>query len=302
MTHRHIGVAVLALGLAATHAAGQDSRWMPDTRWFASPVADPREPRFGGALISSNVFVDESSPIERPPYTVPEFDGREIQGTAYVGGTFPLWRNAGWRDGAMGGVVVGVQVGAFGRFRVERKQRDLVADDWVVGLPIEVRRGVWSVRLRPHHSSGHLGDEMMRNAGMQRSPFSYEAVDLLLAWGGPSTVRVYGGGGYVIHSDAETDPRLQLFGFRDRGRVQAGVDLTRFPWRGGRVGYQAGLDWQRAERADWTDQLSVLGGVAVRGARYTACLRLWLYDGPSPLGQFFATEERFWGLELAFEL
>ncbi len=291
----------LVLLLVAGAVGAQEARWLPDGAWFPSPVADMTEPRLGTGLVFTNLFRDTSDPVERPPFFLLDAaEAREeLHGTVSMGATVPVLELARWPDG---GLSVSVQTAAFGRFRVEPPGKDLVASDWMVALPIAYRRGGVSGRFRVVHSSAHLGDELIQNARAVRSPFSFEALELLVGYRAWGPVRVYGGGWVVVHSDAERDPALQAIGFRDRLRVQAGADAVAYPWLGGLLGYQAGVDWQRAERADWQDQVSFVGGVALHTDRYEAALRLRFHTGPSPMGQFFHTSETFWGLDLVVAL
>ena len=299
MSRRH--VFVTALLLAAPHVAAAQAGFLSYHPLFPQPVADPREPAFDAGLVMTDLFGGDQPPVERPPLIFADSAAaaREIQAVAAMGGTVPLWQVAAWPDG---GLLLGIQAGVFGRFRIESPARDLVAADWIVGFPIEARKGRLSARLRPFHWSAHMGDELMQNAGAVRIPFSFESLDLLVGYRMSGPMRVYGGGSVNFHSDTETLPRLQRLGMKDRARVQLGVDAVSYRWHDGQWGYVCGLDWQSAQRTDWAGQFSAVAGVTFHDAHYAAQLRARLHTGPSPLGQFFRTRETYWGLELLMQL
>jgi hypothetical protein len=293
---------VLALSLLAVPcAAAAQGGYMAEHRLFPSPLAAPREPTFDAGLVMTDLFGGNRAPVDRPPLIFADSAAaaHEIQAITAMGGTVPVWQALSWADG---GLLIGVQAGIFGRFRIESPARDLVAADWIVGLPIEVRKGRLSARLRPFHWSAHLGDELMQNAAAVRIPFSFESLDLLVGYRTFGPMRVYGGGSVNFHSDTETLPQLQQLGMRDRGRIQLGTDAEAYPWHGGHLGYVFGLDWQSAERTDWGGQLSAAAGLTFHNQVYAAHLRARFFTGPSPLGQFFRTHETYWGLDVVVEM
>ena len=280
-------------GVDAQQPAGDV--WLLDRGYFAVPRASTREPVFALRALWSPLFRSRAAPAERPPFDVPGEGGldRERQGEAALGGAVRLWGLARWEDG---GISFGVQAGVFGRFRLEISSNDLVASDWVVGFPVEAAWGPWSARLRLTHWSAHLGDELLEGAGAERIDFTSEALDALAAYrvGG---VRLYGGGGVVTRSSLENEPG---FGprFSDNALVRLGADFEWLPWREGSFGLDGGWDWQSADRTEWRGRVSAVVGLHAKAGDRSAQLRGVFHDGPSPLGQFFLTDERYWGIEL----
>ena len=291
-----------ALMVCASGIEAQDDsrdRWLPDQGYFATPRASVREPVFALRALWSPVFRGRARPAERPPF---DFEGengldRELQGEAALGGAFRLWNPARW-DG--GGLTVGVQAGVFGRFRLEVSSSDLVSSDWVVALPVEAGRGPWSARVRLTHWSAHLGDELIEKVGAERVDFTSETLDALVAYR-VGQARLYGGGALVTRSSLENEARLGP-NFSDNALVRLGADFEWLPWSGGDIGLDAGLDWQSADRTDWKGQLNAVFGVKAGNGDRSARLRGVFHDGPSPMGQFFLTDERYWGLELILRI
>jgi len=281
-------------------AAAREPRLFPAAHYFPSPLADLREPRMAGALIGTDLF-EAASGRERPHFSFPPYDdpSPDLQGVVVLGTNLPVWRPIITTDG---GVLVGFQVGVHARFRIERPSRDKVGTDWIVALPLEAAHGRWSGRLRLLHRSSHLGDELAGETGAQRIEYSHEAVDALVAYGPAPGTRVYVGGTYIFRSVTAYERWLAERGVRDAAALQAGIEAE---WPGLAAAPAAplvALDWQRAQRTEWDDELSVAAGVRLNAGGREFRLLLRFFDGPSTLGEFFLTPESFWGLELTGDL
>lgn len=272
-------------------AAGGDI--LPRTRYFAGPLADPIEPRFGIGLIITDVL--RSPGNERESFLLPdEEDARtDWQASAAIGGMFPFWRPLVRPEG---GIIVGFQAGVFARFRIELPSRDDLGQDWIAALPIEAAWNQWSGRIRISHRSSHLGDEFVEATGADRIEFGGEAVDGLAAYRLGELGRVYAGGSWIFRSYTDKTYALLQSGTRDRFLVQIGGDGR---WTvGPHFDAIAGVDWQTAERTGWEGALSLAGGFAMTFDGRSLSLVARYFDGVSSLGQFFVTPEQFWSLEL----
>jgi hypothetical protein len=294
------GTARLAAQLPGGRVAAADSGgsvWLPGVRFFTSPLADPIEPRFAIGLIVTDILSRQGP--ERLPFTLPAGDdgSSDTQAAAAIGATIPFLRLL---DRPEGGIVVAGYAGVFARFRIELPSRDDLGQDWVVGMPIEVTWNAWSGRVRIAHRSSHLGDEFSATTGARRIEFGGEAIDGLLAYRFPGIARVYGGGGWIFHSNTSATRVLRDAGRSDRFTVQAGADGEWFP-AAGPVGIAAGVDWQAAERSEWAGGLAVAAGVSARANGRVARVMLRYYDGNSYLGEFFLTPERFWSIEVVVD-
>jgi hypothetical protein len=285
-----------SFGLAQQSAQpGDRDVWFPDTKYFSRPTASVREPTLGVGVLWSTVFRDRASPDERPPFDLQGGSGLEtdVQGEAALGGNYRIWQPTQWDDG---GLTLGIQAGVFGRFRLEVSGNDLVASDWIVALPAEMARGAWSGRLRLLHWSAHVGDELIE-AGVERVDFTTETLEALVAYES-GDVRLYGGGAVVVRSSLENELQLGA-AFSDDALIRFGAEAQARPWRRDDVTVEAGLDWQSSERTDWASQLSVRLGLVARDGVRSAGLDVIYHQGPSPMGQFFLADERYWGIELS---
>jgi Protein of unknown function (DUF1207) len=294
-----MALSVFASGLALPRSARAQDRWFPDEVFFKRPQAAPREPTFALRGIWTNLFEPGSAPRERGPFNIDE-DPQDLridaQGEAALGGTVRLWRAASWEDGGMS---LGIASGVFGRFRLEVSSSDLVASDWIVALPLEARRGAWSGRVQLMHWSAHLGDEMIEKSGIERIDFTHNGLSLLVARD-LGDLRVYGGGSRLSKSSLENEEQLPV-GFSDNSVLQFGADATWAPWPSA-LKLEAAVDYQAADRTDWAAQWSLMGGIRVEDGEHTLQLRATFFDGPSPVGQFFWTDETSWGFELVLQL
>jgi len=275
---------------------GRDA-WFPDAAYFSRPAASVREPTFSIRALRSTVFRERTDPAERPPFDLQGGSGLEtdLQGEAALGGNVRIWRPMQWAEG---GLALGVQAGVFGRFRLEVSGNDLVASDWIVALPAEIAHGPWSGRLRLLHWSAHVGDELIE-AGVERVDFTTETLEALIAFGSDE-LRVYGGGSLVVRSSLENEPQLGA-AFSDDVLIRFGADARVRPWALDEVTLDGGVDWQSNDRTGWAGQLSVRLGIAVQDGARSVRLSGIYHRGPSPMGQFFLTNERYWGIELFLE-
>ena len=283
-------------GAGLAQSGGRDA-WFPDAEYFPRPTASVREPTLGLGVVWTTVFRDRADPAERPPFDLQGGNGLEadLQGEAALGGNVRIWQPVQWADG---GLTLGIQAGIFGRFRLEVSSNDLVASDWIVALPAEIARGPWSGRLRLQHWSAHVGDELIEQ-GVERVDFTTETLEALVAYGSDA-FRLYGGGSLVVRSSLENEVQLGS-AFSDDVLIRFGGDARVRPWARDDITVDGGVDWHSSDRTGWAGQLSVRLGLAVQDGTHKARLSGVYHRGPSPMGQFFLTNERYWGIELFLE-
>ncbi len=260
-------------GDPATEVAEADQGYeiFPGNEMFAPLIADPRWPRFSGSYQS---YLDD------------ELDG---VAAASFGETFPLVRSP---DHAWGAWEIAFQAGVFSVFDLDSASFDLVNSDFLVGLSASHHIGDFTTMLRVFHQSSHLGDEFVLGNEIDRVNLSFEVLDLLLSFEPWSWLRLYGGGGLLLHRE----PKL------DRGLLQAGVELTSpVAYVAGYLRPVAALDVQNREENNWEPDLSLRAGVqlehpALEGRRLQ--LLGEFYDGRSPNGQFLERDIQTVGVGL----
>jgi hypothetical protein len=247
-------------------------KWLPHGALFAPLHADPRWPHFGGAYRQFTEGLDLSGVF-----------------AADFGETFAIYRNKAFLDGEW---ELGIQAGVFSIFDVSAESIDLVNADYRVGLLSSYRNGPFSGFIRIEHQSSHLGDEyLLNNPGVTRVNLSYEEVDVKLSYQVLPWLRIYGGGGYIVHRFPED---------LGRGTTQWGIELvsTR-TFLGGRLRPVAYGDFQCNERTNWQIGQSIMAGVQFENARIgdrQVQLLAEYYGGPSPDGQFYTQRASWYGI------
>jgi Protein of unknown function (DUF1207) len=270
----------------ATPISGESkSLAFPQDDVFRPLLADPKQPQF---LMS---------------YQRMRFRGvgRSINaGFNGFGETFGLW---GSRDSKCNGMQIGIQGAVFGQCNMDAPSYDLINSDYVMGIPFSMRRGPFSLRARLYHQSSHLGDEfLLSNPGIKRLNLSFEEAETIASYD-ISWVRVYGGGGYLIHRD----PDLK------RGKLQWGVEF-RPPDRPSPILRDVienlqlvpivAVDFKNFEQQGWNLNANVVAGVELYRPGGTHRLRFLLsyYRGYNPYGQFFDQKIEMFGAGFYFNL
>jgi hypothetical protein len=215
-------------------------------------------------------------------------------GAVGLGDAFPLVR---FGSGTAGnGLQIALVGSIFAQFDLDTQSFDLINADYLIGVPVTFRAGGFSSRLRLYHQSSHLGDEFLLRTELTRENPSFEAVELVLSHElGP--LRAYAGGEYLFNRDPAT---------LDESLAHVGLEARAGQLRG--VRFVAAADAKMAEQRDWEPGVSARAGIEFANWRDESHPpRLWailleFYDGPSPYGQFFQEQVRWFGIGLNLAL
>lgn len=229
--------------------------FFPDWRLFKPLLADPRWPHFSAAFkrfSGNDDLLDSAAAVSFGEFfSLAGYDGR-----------FEL----------------GVQAGVFATFDLDSESFDLINADYLIALPLAWREGDWSAQARIGHQSSHLGDEFLLRAAVDRVNLSYEKADVLLSWTPIDVLRLYGGAGYLVHTDPDDLKPLSL---------QLGLEvLVRGEW----LSPVAAVDLQRFEESDSEVDVSARIGVEFRRpdtSKRRVLLLLEYYRGRNSDGQFY---------------
>ena len=292
-----VGAAVNAQ-VASDSAAGRIGRtFLPGTRPFRTPIADPMATRISVGLLTTNLL--ERQGDERPGFTLPdpENSARETVAAVSIGAIFPLLKVKEWEGGS---AILMADAKVFSRFRIEYPSRDDMGQDWYVGGGVDWRDKLWSGRVAIMHRSSHIGDEFALVSGASRIEFGSEQLDITTAYDWTGVARLYGGATWIFRSYLSWEPLLADLNLSDRAVMQLGIDREWAPWSDPSVRLYAGFDYHAAERTNWKSGFAAAAGIGVSTAR---SLRLMtrFYDGNSMMGEFFRTRERYFTLELVGE-
>ncbi|MDP2382006.1 MAG: DUF1207 domain-containing protein [Nitrospirota bacterium] len=254
----------------------------PDGDVFRPLFADPKQPQTFASLQAARNRVSKTS---------------TTVGSVGFGENFGFYSS---RDGC-NGWQVGILAGVFSQFDMNAPSTDLINADYVVGIPLSWRSGLFSTRVRLSHQSTHLGDEfVLNNPGVGRVNFSYEEAEAILSMDAPGGWgRLYAGGGYLVHREPATLDRL---------KAQAGVELRGPTWSSGPIERFVsgplvmtpvlGADFKSFEQLNWTLNVNVVGGLEFARAGALRRFRILVnyYHGNNPYGQFYGQKVESVGL------
>ncbi len=242
----------------------------PSDDLFRPIMADPKQPQFFAIWQHSRSRADGSS---------------INLGSVAIGENFGFYTRRNGCDGWQ----IGLLTGIFAQFNLGEKNAQLINTDFNVGIPITWRSGNWSARLRYYHQSSHIGDEFLAaNPGFKTLTFILEEVDAILSYD-YRWLRVYGGGGYLVHREPTTI---------DRGKIQWGFE-ARAPSIRTRIVEPflnrvivtpvLSADFKSIQTHEWIIDTNVLGGFewSRTGSHRRFRIMATYFHGHNPYGQFF---------------
>lgn len=284
--------ALILAGILAAPAGGQSpdptgsapapsaEEWSGDSL-FPAMVADEREPRF---LI--RVLRDET----------PDLDTDVMMfGLGDRIGLFGSELGRGWQLG------VDVSGGILARFDLAEPTFDFLDADFVVGIPIAVRRGGWSARMRIYHQSSHLGDDYLRTREtLEERTFDYEAIEAAVSlerrW-----ARLYGGAEHRFRHTPESVARQVAFAGAEVRQSGGLLRLGNRRVARAVMAFQVTGSAERGWHPSWAGRVGVEVADRKAGARARRLMVLLeAFDGPSQRGQFYLEDQRFVGIGVHF--
>jgi hypothetical protein len=297
--HRHPGratfaVLLLAAALAGTpadadHVAGRcetgipseeapGAVWFPRGELFCPLLADPK----GDASFASYVRGTSTSAF-----------GTDIASVG-IADRLGLFRYNAPSVGE--GIQLSLSGSIYAQFDLNAPSYDLINADYLIGLPLTLRRGAFSSRIRLYHQSSHLGDEFILRGPVVRENLAFQAVEALVSadW---RALRVYAGGEQSFGAQPQEVQSLLAHGgmeVRQPGLLPIGVLKQ--------AGFIAALDVKSVETLDWSVAWSARAGFEIGGRTgMEHRSKPWrvvgeYYDGPSPYGQFFRDNVTYYGL------
>jgi hypothetical protein len=219
-----------------------------------------------------------------------------------IGDMFGIGRWNGEMPGD--GVQLSLAAGVFAQFDMDSPSYDLLNADYVVGLPLTIRRGDVSARVRIYHQSSHLGDEYLLREPpdrRDRENISFESLEAIVSFDA-NILRLYGGGEILFNREPEDLERALVHGGVELRPMFNVIPLGRL----GGFKLVAATDLKSSQEQDWKPSVSARAGLEYDQARDDAAPgRRWgiffeYYRGPSPYGQFFRERVRYVGVGVHF--
>lgn len=253
---------------------GWDFNFFPNTLLWEPPLASKREPRMQGL-----------------PVTLKNYDNNSSLDTS-IGTTVGLLRatpasRPDWE----------FQWDIFAVVHTRLSPQDLIATDYRFGIPLSIQHGEWHVKFSYEHTSAHLGDEAMYLNNLFLNYYANDEVVFAVDRYFGNFIRPYAQAGFAfMHSlpdESYSRWRYDL-GMEIFDRTAMGVKGT--PYAATHCELRGELDFN----ANWNFQL---GWRWHNSERRLANGRVFAeyYTGRSPYGQFYRTEESFFGLGFAFD-
>ena len=250
--------------------------FLPNDKLFQPLIADPRWPHFS-ATYQRYVNDDQL---------------KNVAATSF-GESFSIYRFNGPWDSTM---EFGIHAGVFAVFDLDTQSFDLINADYLVGIPLTIKKGNFSNMTRLFHQSSHLGDEfLLRGQTKERINLSYESLNSVFSYNLPIGLRVYAGGGYLMRRDpSDLKP----------WSTQAGLEFrSPLTWMGDALRPLAAIDVQNREESDWHIDISIRAGIQFENPDFLSRkmqILLEYYNGKSPNGQFFERNIEFYGAGIHF--
>ena len=249
---------------------------LPQSQLFQPLLADPRWPHFSASF---QRYIDD--------------DQLGNVASTNFGESIGLYRLRGPLQST---IQIGIQAGVFSIFDLDSQSFDLINADYMVGIPLTLKKGNFSNMTRIFHQSSHLGDEyLLRGQTDERINLSYESVNSLFSYHLPAEFRIYAGGGYIFHKDpSDLDP----------WSVQTGLEFrSPIVWLKGALRPVFGVDVQNRQESNWDADVSARAGIQFENPDFLSRklqLLFEYYNGKSPNGQFYERNIEFFGIGLHF--
>lgn len=236
--------------------------------------------------------------------TVGEGDSLSTIGSVGIADQFGIAR---WNGSTPGnGVQLSITGGVFAQFDLGTSSYDLLNADYIVGLPLTIRRDAFSMRLRIYHQSSHLGDEFLlrrESEDPDRVNLSFEAAEAIVSVEGP-LLRLYGGGELLFRKSPDELETYVAHGGAELRPLTSAISLG----RAGGIRPVAAIDLKASQEQEWKPSISIRAGIEFERTRDAdPPSRRWSllfesYRGPSPYGQFFAQKIQYFGIGAHFSL
>lgn len=173
---------------------------------------------------------------------------------------------------------------------------EMKANDFIVNLPFEFRRGRFSGRLTFGHESAHLGDEFISRTGENDIKFSREFIQGIVALELTESIRIYGGYTSPLRTSSDRDPE----------EFQAGLELRTEDFQfllDHQCWFYISHDFQLKKEVGWRGNNNAQAGLAISFSKKDQRLRFFAnyFDGFSNFGQFFSQREHTLALGIAFD-
>ena len=244
----------------------------PLTRLYPDYIANPLRPTFSfqGINYSETTITDTSRR---------RFD-LKVGGNIGVYRSQPEKNKRGWQ--------FTLGAGFHGEFDPESAE-DNVGWDGIIALSIEMRfNETFAHRFGLHHISSHIGDELIERTGLKRINYTRQEIRYGLMWFMSPHWQSY------LEVGRAYDLRNKLL--QKRWRTELGIQYENNKYWSSKLGWYMGGDFSGYEENNWDINTALQLGLVTSINNKKFRLGFELYNGRSPLGEFFQTREKYIGL------
>ena len=249
----------------------KSSVFFPQTQLYPHYIANPLRPTFS---------------VQNIRYTKTEIIGSSLRRyDLKVGGQLGIYRsqpeqsNRGWQ--------VTLGAGFHGEFD-PNSYEDNVGWDGIIALSLEMRlNDIFAHRFGIHHISSHIGDELIEKTGIKRINYTRQEIRYGLMWFMSPHWQSY------IEIGKAYDLRNKLV--QKKGRTEWGIQYENKNYWMPTLGWYTAVDFSNYEENNWKNNASFQIGITSLINNKNYRLGFEFYDGRSPLGEFFQSDEKYVG-------
>lgn len=268
--------AIFLTGLAvnaATSATKYTFEMFPDGQLYPHYLANPARTTF-----SAQTQFYESTTI---------VDTSRRRFNLKIGGLLGILRFQSNND-PNAGMQLSLEGGFHGQFDADQSE-DNIGWDGIYGLMFEHRfNEEFAYRIGIHHTSSHVGDELMERTGRSRINYTRQETRLGMTWNVTSHLQLYAeaGHGHDLRN-------LQL---QKPWRYEWGAQYQRPQQFTSRMGWYAAVDFSRYEESDYATNFAMQLGLLWPRTQRDWRIAVEYYDGRNPLGEFFQDKDKYIGI------
>jgi hypothetical protein len=189
-----------------------------------------------------------------------------------------------------------IEAMGYSRFRLSGAVNEFETIDFFGLLPLEIHWGQLSSKFTLFHQSSHLGDDFIRRTRDSGLRYSIDGLKTIASGKLLKGLRLYGGGGYLLHTAPSAKP----------GTLQWGLEMVRPALKllaGSPLEVYLAQDFQARESASWNINSRTVLGLRLGFTEGTRSLRVHLghFEGHSPYGQFSTHREVYSDVGVIFD-
>lgn len=278
----------------------QARRGKPPPPGLPDPEPDSEWAYLTGGRTFERLLADQRWPVFSASYRFQD-NGRFLDAYEHVsaGDTIAMIRAPAELGGRPLELEFAVQGAVFSVFDPNLEQ-SLIIIDYVAGTYLAARSGRASAMLRFWHVSGHVGDEFLLEETYDidtRTPYKFEAIQLLGSYDLPAGFRAYAGPSLLFG----VNPSPEEFG---TVILHAGLEWRADQKLFGTVRPVAGVDVQMIDGQDFNPDVSIRAGLSFDRARRGPAFQILgeFYTGRDPNGELFSDRVSFAGIGVFINL